>query len=218
MALSAVIGLVMALVACCPFVSLAGAMVGAMAYRRIVASGGQLRGRRVALAAMFAGISLGLAGGVAWLWMSNSVQTWLHESVVQGVRDSVVAAQAGDDVKALRPWQPRSRPAQADLERFRTESLGRFGAFREFRITSFVRSGSALAASIDVAGTFVFESREVPGSASFELTPGTSSLWPQLQMTSLVVDDAIGGDLRLTSRSGSTTMPAMAAPSTRPAP
>jgi hypothetical protein len=192
-----VIGLVFTLVACCPFASLAGAIIGALAYRRIVASGGAMRGRRVALAAMFAGIGLGLASGLGWSWALSSMDRWMRDSAIGSIEKFMLAVQTGDSAAALRMWEPaQPAPSVEALARFGQLTGDRFGGFREFRITSLVPGGSAFSRRVAVAGTFVFESAQTPGSAELVFAQ-TTSFWPALRLSALAITDAGRGEIRL---------------------
>ncbi len=207
--MQATVALALSLVACCPFVSLLGGIMGVIAYRRIVLSQGRLGGRRIALAATFIGAGLGLIGGVAGSWFASAVDRSMREAITADIPAFVRDAQQGDAPAALRLWDARATRLESNaVERFGRDTAERYGALLEFRITSAITGGSFLAPTREVAGTFVFESRELPGSAAFSILPSTTLAWPVLRLRSLVIDDPERGRLRLPAMSIPATMPA----------
>jgi hypothetical protein len=206
------VGLVLSLVACCPFFSVFGGVLGLMAYRRIALSDGRLGGRRIALTAIFLGAGLGLLSGVGWTWLARSVDRSLRESVTVCVPAFVRESQQGNAPAALGVWDARAAPLDArSIARFGGETAARYGPMQAFRITSSVGGGSFLTPTLEVAGTFVFASVELPGSAVFSIVPSSSMGWPDLRLRSLTIDDPQRGRLQVPEPSPAASAPAMRA-------
>jgi hypothetical protein len=200
-----VVALVLSVVACCPLVSLLGALLGIAAYRRITLSGGLLRGRRVAQTAIILGVGLSIASSIVWSKVQSSLVGWTNDAAVTCVESFVRAAQRGDASGARSRWAGSTQAAGAanddSVLGFGAAASDRYGSLRAFRVTSIVSAGSMLASGLDVAGTFSFERRELPGSAGFVLEPVSMWSMPVLRLRQIVIEDAQAGDLALPQRS-----------------
>ncbi|MFB0986547.1 MAG: DUF4190 domain-containing protein, partial [Phycisphaerales bacterium] len=62
---------------CCPLTGMVSVFLGFLAHRRIMASGGRLGGRRLALAA----IAIGTASTVIWLFSWDAFGKWYLEAL-----------------------------------------------------------------------------------------------------------------------------------------
>lgn len=70
---------------------------------------------------------------------------------------------------------------------------------------------------IDVAGTFSFDQRDVPGSARFALQQVSLFSMPHMSLHRVLIDDPQHGDLSLTADTTDTVLPATTTPASTPA-
>lgn len=187
----AITALIIAAVPCCPFVNLVGAMLGVAALRRIHASRGVLGGRRLATTAIAIGLGLAVLLSGAWLAFSFREQQRLDAQMVNHIEGFIRAAQNGQSDKARSFWRPGASVnlSAADISAFGEESQKRYGRLERVSIASHSNSGSLLAPTIETACVFVFESSQRTGSAGFQLSISGNSIWPDLRLTKLRLDD-----------------------------
>lgn len=193
----AVTALVVSLCACCPFLSLAGSVLGMAALGRIIRSGEMLRGRKIAEAAIIIGLISATVSGIAWTQFLSATQRWLNDSIVREVGLFVGEAQAGRPDRALRSWSATNAPSEVAIRAFGEALLERYGSLRAFRTTSVVATGRTFGGVFEVAGTFDFEHRAVPGSADFVSQPGGGWLRLEVRLQSIHIEDRLAGDLSL---------------------
>jgi len=220
----AVVSLVLSVMLCCPPLGMVGAALGMIALRSVHASQGMLRGRRAANLAIVIGLVSGIGGSIAASYLSRAIDQRTRQGISHAVEQCVTSAQ--------REQWPASREAfldrvvdrgalsDADLAAFGLATLERYGALREFRIVSIVRGGSLLSPQLEVAGTFAFERRDVPGSAVVALVSTPADLFGVL-LQQLRVHDAQEGVLALPAVATSqppTTGPAEGTPAVRQSP
>jgi hypothetical protein len=95
---------------------------------------------------------------------------------------------------AVRPGIDKGESGDV-LAGFGEQLKQRFGSLERVSIASQSNSGSLLAPTIETACVFVFESTQRTGSAAFQLAITGKSIWPELRLTRLVVDDGESGSL-----------------------
>ncbi len=194
----AVVGLVLALVPCCPFISLLGAMLGISAWRRIRISNGKLGGRRVALAACFAGIGLSIVSTVGLSVLSRAISDSSRDTMVSSIEQTIATAIDGNMHAVPSAWASTSAtPTSAQVSDFGKQMKERYGAFQRFKMTTSNVGGSLLRQEHEVAGIFVFERRELTGSAKFEVRAAAGESWPTFELQSILIEDHELGELRL---------------------
>lgn len=188
-----------------------GAALGIVAYKRILLSGGMLRGRRTAQAAIILGAALGLGGGVFWSYLVSVVQTRTNDTAVRDVETLLRAAQHGDADAVRSVWlaNQASRLSDETIADFGRSTAERYGEFRSFRVTSLVPGSGVLGNSLVAAGTFSFAQRDLPGSVRYVFDLFGS---PMLRLQQVVIEDAQNGDLSLPPGGGrAATSPARSA-------
>jgi hypothetical protein len=193
----AVVALVVAAVPCCPLVNLLGAMLGIAAMGRIQFWRGSLGGRRVAATAIGIGLGLAVLLSAAWMTFSYREQQRLESQMVSSIEGFIRAAEDGRSDTAqqfLRPGIDKGESGDV-LAGFGEQMKQRFGSLERVSIASQSNSGSLLAPTIETACVFVFESTQRTGSAAFQLAITGKSIWPELRLTRLVVDDGESGSL-----------------------
>jgi hypothetical protein len=197
----AITALVLAVIPCCPFVSLLGGMLGMVAVRHIGLSGGRLSGRKVAIAAATIGVGVTFVSSVVFNSLQQYADRTTRATIITQVEATVRDAADGRTGTALGRWQTdlgASRALTEDsIERFGRFTRDRYGELQRFTITSMVTSHNIFSPQIEVAGIFVFESRELTGSATFQLESGSSAFWPNFWLRKLVIDDPRLGALQL---------------------
>ena len=191
-----------------------GAALGIVAYKRILLSGGMLRGRRTAQTAIILGAALGLGGGISWSYLVSVVQTRTNETAVREVEMLLRAAQHGDVAAVRGVWlaSQASRLTDETIAGFGRSAAERYGEFRSFRVTSLVAGSGMLGNSLVAAGTFSFAQRDLPGSAQYAFEQEALFALPVLKLQRVVIEDAQNGDLSLPPGSGrAATSPANSA-------
>jgi len=208
----AVIGLVVAVVPCCPFTGLIGAMLGVLALR-------VLRGhvdpppppiyRRLAIAAMIAGIVSALVWSTAFDWWRRGQVETQQETMIEQMTAVIGGPDpgAGGAAEPGRLWPGGATagggttPDDEEVREFRREVSTRYGDLDRVTIISTVHSGPFLNPVIEVACVFQFAGRSPLGSARFNLRvrPGGWKAVPVLRALTLEDDDA--GDLHLAATS-----------------
>jgi len=190
----AIAAAVMALVPCCPFTGLAGALLGLVALRRVRLSGGALRGRRLALAAVLGGSASAMIWSIAWQRWASAVETGQREQAQSIVHDLL----AGD--AAAVPWTlspSRRAPEREVVEAFRAEFARRYGALTRLDIVAGTPGGHVLAPRFEIAGVLRAERGSPLASALWEVATDVALLKPQLRLMEITVEDPDQGDLTL---------------------
>jgi hypothetical protein len=195
----AIAALVLALVPCCPPVSLLGAILGLVALRRIQLANGPPANRRLAIAAVLIGIGVSLFSGFLMNTAARSIDHRTTQMMVEHVEQAIREAAEGREHDALQRWSSAAQEqiTAEDLREFGTATQSRHGRLQRFSITSQSRSGTLLQQRFDVAGLFIFERRKRTGAASFEVRPSRRGLLPEIRMESLLIEDREHGNLRL---------------------
>jgi hypothetical protein len=191
----AVTALVIAAIPCCPLVNLLGAMLGITAMRRIQMSRGLLGGRRVAAIAIAIGLGLAVLLSVAGMTFSYREQQRLESQMVASIEGFIRAVEDGRSDKAQQFLRPGTNKGESGdvLAAFGEQMKLRFGALDRVSIASQSNSGSLLAPTIEAACVYAFESTQRTGSAAFQLTITGKSIWPDLRLIRLRVDDPESG-------------------------
>ncbi len=109
----AVIGVVLASIPMCVPVNLLGFVFGALALRRIRHSGGVIRGRNVARAAMIIGLVTTIGGSWGWMRLGQWQEKATAEAASLSVNGFVTSATAGDVTAAMQWWSPQTAAPKA---------------------------------------------------------------------------------------------------------
>lgn len=195
----AVVALVLAAIPCCPMVSLAGALLGLAALRRIHAAGNALAGTRVAQWAVGVGFALTILSTALLTMLAHQFDDANRRVMTAQIAEVINASTVGQVDRSAKSWNNigSSTPAAAEFERFGHLVLNRYGRLQRFSISSTTVGGSLFQQHIEVAGVYIFQNAERPGSAVFEVHAGGVDLWPQFRLRSLVIEDREKGDLKL---------------------
>jgi len=195
----AIVAFILAVVPCCPMVSLLGAMLGLAALRRIQLARGALGGRRLAAVAVIVGFVVSGISAIGFSRLAFSVDQWVEQTMAANVQDLVRASVQGRIDAGLRLWTPDSRRSVSaqDISDFGAQISQRYGRLQRFSIMSRSKPGSMFDPEMDASGVFVFDHGELLGSAKFELRPAIGQSIPQLQLRSILIEDKDRGDLRL---------------------
>jgi hypothetical protein len=133
----------------------------------------------------------------------------MRESIAASVPAFINHAAQGDASVAMRQWDNRVAPISlAAIEGFGRSINLRHGNLLEFRITSMVTGGAFTSPTLEVAGTYVFAGRELPGSAVFSAMSPSPVRMPMLRLRSLVIDDPDIGRMQLPEAASSASAPA----------
>jgi hypothetical protein len=195
----AVVGLVLAIVPCCPFTGLIGAFLGVLALRRIRVAGGALGGRRVAIVAIIAGV----ASSIIWtIWFERLRGQLLEaneQAMTERITETVRAAASADVASAARGWvsTPSTRPTDQQLEEFGEAISTRYGDFERVAIVSSTPRGSMFDPAWEVACIFHFSDAAPLGSALFETRIEPGRMTPVFELARLVIEDRERGDLTI---------------------
>ncbi len=194
----AVLSLAMAIVPLCPPANLLAAGLGMLAYRRIAASGGRLRGQNVARAAIIAGLVLAVMSYVLLTQFASAAQRRMDEVIVRDTELMIRAAQTGD-LAVMRSLMVSAGKGVSDdtLSGFGATLRDRYGPLQRMTVVSTLRTGSMLTLDMELAVLFEFEQADQNGS--FEINLQYSSLYdePTAAVISLLVEDPARGDLSL---------------------
>lgn len=195
----AVTALALAVIPCCPMVSALGALLGILALRRIQASGGTQSGAGIAKAAVAIGIGIAILSAVMYGSFMNLVNGTNQDIMVHLVEDAIRQSAERDFAGAEKLWTDDARNAMTadQVHDFGTQTHERYGLLKRFTVTSSELTGSIFEREFVVAGIFVFESRDLTGSAQFRVSANGSTLWPEFKLESLAIADPEGGELRL---------------------
>ena len=193
----AVVAIVLAAVPCCPVVSLAGSALGITALRRIRAATGALGGLRLEQLAIAIGLMVGALSMIGLTRLGQWVDRTNHEEMTRAVETAVRGAMDGNVQEVQKVWASGpGLPADA-IQSFGESALQRYGRLRWFSASFSSASGSMFQQEYEVAGVFVFDRRELTGSAAFEVRTDTGQIWPQFRLKSIEITDKENGDLRL---------------------
>jgi hypothetical protein len=200
----AIFALVLALVPCCPMVSLLGGTLGLIAWRQIRRSSGRLRGETTAKAAAFTGMAVGLLTLIAFTWIQTALLRNLDAAIVRQTETFIHASQQGDQVTARATWDHSAlTPTGPEMTAFGQTLHSRYGRLQRFTITSQVHKG-VLQPTLEVAGLFVFERNAggpggggLLGFIKFEIHPQLKVVDPELLITEIKIEDPDSGDLAL---------------------
>lgn len=188
----AVTALVLSCILCCPITTIAGVVVGVLAY--FATASGRVSGRWMAVVAIVLGLSAttlwGLGGGWAW----NVV----IEPVLTGP-DAALRAGTGGDIsgfqQAFRPSKHCAIPAD-DAARFCEELTRRYGRFDRAQLDQ--SSANSRPGSVDENFTadylLYFERGLIRATTSLELADATGAL--SLRLISITVHDDLQGELK----------------------
>jgi len=193
---TAIAGLTVGLVPCCPPAGFAGSMLGLLVLLRDRDRILPRPVRRLAIAAV-------LVGAIGSMLNAMVLERGLAEVAKRqeaDIRDRVAAvfdrAGAGWPAPALETFAAgRDRPGAADLEVFVDEVERRFGAYRGLRIVASGSGGTTMRPTREAAVRFEFERDEVLGSLTLIATPALPL--PRLSLWSITVEPGAGEVLRL---------------------
>jgi hypothetical protein len=196
--MSSYVALVMALVPCCPFVSLAGGFLGLIVLLRLqkAGAGPNAPGRRVALAAAILGLLVAIGSAGAFSLWQYRMHTSLRDEAANDLDQFIRAVMDEDSAKARSIWlaSPDAPPNDEFVEFGRTLQ-DRYGRFQRFAIDSFVFGGAPLAPTVDMSGVFTFETREVAGSARLLMRQSGGPFTIDLVLLRVFIEDSTLGDL-----------------------
>ncbi len=155
---------------CCPLTGMVAVFLGFLAHRRITASGGRLGGRRLALA----GIAIGTASTVIWLFSWDAFGKWyleaLEERMLGTTRSMIDDAVAGDLAAASLGFDAASTPEQAELAEFGVTIAERFGELIDVELKDAVMLGDTLDPRMEVRLVLDFDPGGIRyGAAAFSL-------------------------------------------------
>lgn len=195
----AVAAVILAVIPCCPLISLVGAALGVMALRRIQASKGAMGGGRLAVWAVCIGSAMSLLTTVVFSSLQSFVQDMNRQIMVEQVTTTIHAAMQGDIARVRTQWLTSDQKSMNDesVLVFGQTLLDRYGPLIRFTISSETTVGALLQPQYEVAGVFVFERSELLGNAAFDVRTTTSAPWPQFRLTSLTIEDVALGSLQL---------------------
>jgi hypothetical protein len=198
----AVFALILAVVPCCPMLSLLGGALGLVAFQRIKLSGGRLTGKRTAIAAGITGFALSLVSSLALNGLANYIERTNNAIMHERILTAVNTSWAPDHATVRRQFAPAAQPALLDdaVDAFGKAAQERYGRLQRFSITSTAERG-VFDRQIDVAGLFVFDRAQQLGSASFEIRATMNQYWPEIRLIELRIEDKKEGDLRLPPKS-----------------
>ncbi len=191
----AVTGLVLAVIPCCPPINACGSVFGLLALRRIDASAGALRGRGLALGAIWAGLALTIIGIAAWVWVTDELETQYKIRIEETTESFVQKMMSDDPASALTLWaRDDTPPSSSALAAFGKDLKQRFGALQSFQLAS-QEVGAWPLDSWQAAGAFQFEKARLTGGVELAVEHG--ELVPHFRIQAIEIDDPQGGPLRL---------------------
>jgi hypothetical protein len=189
----AIIAVVLAFLPMCVPLNLVGCVLGALAKRRIAASGGALGGRGAATAAIWGGIIMTAAG---W-WAFVSLTDWA-EGMVQRQASSAAAAfvhdvQQGDYEAAAGWWSPSvETPNTAAMAHF-AEAIAAFGEVDGVGVRVMQPlPGDTLTPVWSAGLVFNFGSGPVSGSARYDVLMGVSTVEEMVLLRRIVIEGPEG--------------------------
>jgi hypothetical protein len=192
--------LVLAVVPCCPFVSLAGGLLGVMVLWRMNqrGAGPSARGRRVALAAAVSGLLVSLETTAAYSWWQNRMEASMRREAMTEVEQVVRASMEGDALAARSVWNASAAAPTGDaFLLFGVTLEQRYGRLQRFAIDTLVFSGAPLSPTVDVSGIFTFETLALPGSATMRVRQSGGLLTLDLGLVRVLIDDQSLGIVEL---------------------
>lgn len=191
----------LAVLGCCPMVSLLGSVMGLAALGRIRHSRGELRGRRLALAATFVGAALAIGSSIGLGLLQESMRDYCERSIAATVEAAVHDAADGKIKEAGDRWGdwPGDRPNDEALARLGNETLSRYGGLKRFQVTHMVPAGGFLNPQFEVAGVFDFERGQQTGSARAAFGQGADGELASFWLRQLKIDDAQAGSIEARS-------------------
>ncbi|MCA9285902.1 MAG: DUF4190 domain-containing protein [Phycisphaerales bacterium] len=187
-----------ALIACCPFTSLAAIVLGVAGMRVTAGTAPRRRGRRLAVA--------GTAIGAAALVVQFGLQNWfasiymprLDASMERAVQVAIERASQGDHAGVVGVWAGvGATPDAPSIDRFGDAVRDRLGGYKGMSIVNRTPGGTLMQPSMKVAATFSFERGDCTGAATFMLVPRVDNIFPTARLSELVIEDASLGTLRL---------------------
>jgi len=196
------VALALAIVPCCPFVSLAGGFLGLLALGRMHRGGFRrdAPGRKIAIAAAITGLLVSIATTGAFTWWQQGLNDSFREEATTEVEQVMHAAMRSDLPTVRQVWSPNpAAPADETILAFGKELHARYGRFQRFAIDSFAFEGLPSAPRIDMSGVFTFETRQLPGSAQLVLVPHPGTLAMDFALVKILIEDRAAGNLELPS-------------------
>ena len=195
----AIAALVLAVVPCCPAISLVGTVLGVAALRRIQAANGALAGRSIAKWAIGIGITLAILSTMGMTILVQHAEQTNREIISTQIAEVIDSSRVQQPDRAAKAWNNASAntPTTAEFQRFGQEVAQRYGRLQRFSISSMTTGGSLFRQRIEVAGVYIFQNVERTGSAIFDVQPRAGDLWPQFHLTALTIEDRDHGDLKL---------------------
>ncbi|MDG2054580.1 MAG: DUF4190 domain-containing protein [Phycisphaerales bacterium] len=191
----AVVGLILAVIPCCPPINALGSVLGLVALRRIDASAGGLRGRGLALGAIWTGLALTLMGIAAWIWVTDELEAQYRIRIEEATQSFIQMAMSDDPASALTLWGgDGTPPSSAELTAFGIDIEKRFGQLQSFTLLTQEVGGWPLD-RWQAAGEFQFEKVRLTGGV--ELAVETGELIPNFRISAIEIDDPSQGSLRL---------------------
>jgi hypothetical protein len=197
----AIVGIVLAAVPCCPAVSLVGSILGMAALRRIQAANGSLGGRRLALWAVGIGFAVTFVSTMLMIILVRQLDIANRAIITTQIAEVVNAATDDQIDRAAKSWNNAANqtPTNTEFDQFGNEVSSRYGRLQRFTISSMATGGTFFEQQIEVAGVYIFQNAERPGSAVFDVQAKTNDLWPQFRLRTLMIEDRERGDLKLPS-------------------
>jgi len=194
------IALFMAVVPCCPFVSLAGGFLGMVVLSRMqkAGAGPNAPGRKVAIVAAVTGLLMSIATTGLYTWWQHRMETAFRQEAITELEQVIRSSMAGDAATARSLWHPSSdAPSSVEFETFGNTLQHRYGRLQRFAIDSFVIDGTPRSPTIDMSGLFTFETRELAGSAKLYLRQPTGPFSVDLGLAKILIEDRTDGNVVL---------------------
>jgi hypothetical protein len=198
--MSAYFALIMAVVPCCPFVSLAGALLGLIVLGRMQkeAAGLNASGRKVAVAAAIIGLVVSMATTGLFTWWRHRMITSFRQEAASELEKVIRASMTGDAATARQVWRASpDAPSNEEVLAFGRTLQQRYGRFQRFEIDSFVFGGTPLSPTVDLSGVFTFETRELAGSGKLHLWQPAGPFSMDLVLMRVLIEDRTLGDVIL---------------------
>jgi hypothetical protein len=186
---------------CCPLTGMVSVFLGFLAHRRIMASGGRLGGRRLALAA----IAIGTASTVIWLFSWDAFGKWyleaLEDRMLITTQSMIQDAAQGDLAAASLGFDAASTPDQPDLAMFGLVITERFGEIIDVKLKDAAMRGNTLDPRMEVRLVLEFDPGGIRyGAAAFSLRArALDDLIPQPKFLWIEIIDPPNPLLRLGS-------------------
>jgi hypothetical protein len=155
---------------CCPLTGMVAVFLGFLAPRRILASGGRLGGRRLALS----GIAIGTASTIIWIFSWDAFGKWyleaLEDRMLVTTRTMIEDAVRGDLAASSLSFDAASTPDQDQLAAFGITIAERFGQLIDVKLKDAAMRGDTLDPRMEVRLVLDFDPGGIRyGAAAFSL-------------------------------------------------